>query len=104
MTLGLCAAYDQFAAEELLVMQFVDCPLRFLDRLHLDEGESFRAFVMLVGHDLGVLHLADTVEEFEEVALGCFEGQVAYLKTRRGHFDGLGLARSSRRAGRTVAR
>jgi len=39
---GLRAAHDQFAAQEFLVMQLRDRPFRFLDRLHLDEGKSFR--------------------------------------------------------------
>ena len=50
-------AHDQLAAEEFLVVQFLDGAFRLVDRLHLDEGEPFRALVVFVGHHLGVLHL-----------------------------------------------
>ena len=87
----LRAAHEQLAAEELLVVQLGDGAFRFFDGLHLHEGETFRALVVFVGHDFRVLHLADAVEELEEIALGRFEGQVADVKTRRGDFDDSGL-------------
>jgi len=55
-------------------VQFIHRALGFLDRLHLDEGETFRALVVPIAHYFGVLHMADAVEELEEVALGCVEG------------------------------
>ncbi len=68
-------------------MQFRDGALRFLHRVHLHERKAFRALVVLVGHDLGVLHLPDAVEELEEIALRRLERQVADVKTRRGDFN-----------------
>ena len=76
------AAHDQLAAQEFLVVQFLDGPFRFFDRQHLDEGKAFRTLIVLVGHDLRVLHLADAVEELEQVALGRFEGKIPDVKTR----------------------
>jgi len=97
MTISLRATHDQFAAKEFLVVQFLDRSFRFFDRLHLNEGESLRALVMLVGHYFRVLHLTHTVEQIEEIALGCFEGEVAHVKTRGRYFDVLGLARGAHR-------
>ena len=66
-------AHDQLAPEEFLVVQFLDGAFRLIDRLHLDEGEPFRALVVPVGHDLRVLDVADAVEQLEEIALGGVE-------------------------------
>ena len=74
MLAGLCAAYHEPAAEEFLVMQFLHRPFCFLDGLHLHEGKSLRALVMPVTYDLGVLNMSNTVEQFEEIALGGVEG------------------------------
>ena len=87
MLARLCAAHDQSAAEEFLVMQFLHRAFRFLDGLHLHEGETLRALVVPVTYDLGILHVPHTVEQFKEIALGCVEGQVADVKTRRSDFD-----------------
>ncbi len=76
-------------------MQLRHGPLRFFDREHLHKGEAFRALIMFVGHDLGVLHLADAVEELEEIALGRFERKVADVKTRRSYFDAFWLTRNA---------
>src|SRR2546430_17604661 len=83
------AAHYQLAAEKFLVVQFLYCALRFLDRLHRDEGEAFRALIVAIAHDLCVLDVPDPVEELEEIALGRVEGQIADVKTRRGDFDWL---------------
>ena len=82
MTVGLRAADNQLAAQEFLVVQLRDSPFRFLDRLHLDERKTFRTFVMLVGHHFRVLHLTNSVEKLEQVALRRVEGQIADVKTR----------------------
>ena len=87
------AAYDQLAAEEFLVVQFVDGAFRFIDSLHLDEGETFRPLVVPVGHDLGVLNMADAVEQLEEIALGGVERQVTDVESRRSDFDWLRFTR-----------
>jgi hypothetical protein len=42
---------------------------------------------MPIAYDLGVLHMADSVEELEEIALGRVERQIADVKTRRSDFD-----------------
>lgn len=76
-------------------MQLRHGPLRFFDREHLHKGETFRALIMFVGHDLGVLHLADAIEEFEKIALRRFERKVADVKPRRGYFDAFRLTRSA---------
>jgi hypothetical protein len=85
----LRAAHDQFTAEEFLVVQFVNGAFRLIDGLHGDEGEAFRPLVVPVGHDFGIVHLADAVEELEQIALGRIEGQVADVKSRRRDFDRL---------------
>ena len=56
------AAHDQLAAKKFLVMELFHGPFCFLDRLHLHERETFRALVMAIAHDFGVLHMADAVE------------------------------------------
>ena len=62
-------AHHQLAAEELLVVKFGHGPLRFFHGLHLHECETFRALVVFVAHNLGVLDVADAVEQVEQVAL-----------------------------------
>ena len=84
------AADYQFAAEKFLVVQFLHCPLGFLDRLHRDEGETFGALIVAIAHDLSVLHVTNPVKEFEEITLGRVEGQIADVETRRRDFDGFG--------------
>ncbi len=59
------AADHELAAEKFFVVQFLHRAFRFLDRLHRDEGETFRALVVAIAHDLGVLDVADAVEELE---------------------------------------
>ena len=81
------AANHEFAAQELLVVQFLNGTLCFLDRLHLHEGETFRALIVAIAHHFRVLDMADAVEELEEIALGRVEGQIADVKTRRSNFD-----------------
>jgi hypothetical protein len=73
MFAGLCAADDKPATEEFFVVQFLYGAFCFLDRLHLHEGKTFRALVMPVTYDLGVLNMSNTVEQFEEVALSSVE-------------------------------
>lgn len=68
------AAHYKLAAEKLLVVELTHCPLRFFDGLHLHEGEPLRALIMFVAHDLGVLDVADAVEEVEQIALRRIEG------------------------------
>ena len=83
----LRAADQKLATKEILVVQLADRALRFFHGVHLHKGETFRALVVFVGHNLRVLHLADAVEELEEIALRGFERQVAHVKTGRGDFD-----------------
>src|SRR5436305_10226351 len=86
------AADPELAPEEFLIVQFLHRALGFVDRLHRDEGETFRALVVTVAHDLGVLDMAHAVEELKKIALGRVEGQIADVKTRRSDFDRLGFA------------
>jgi hypothetical protein len=87
MMIGLCSANDQFPSQEFLIVQLRDGAAGFLDRLHLDEGEPFRALVMFVTHYLRVLHLPYSVKELEQVALRRFEGEVTDIEPGCGYFD-----------------
>src|ERR1700736_6322331 len=87
----LRAADHEFAPKEFLVVQFLHCALRFVDRLHRNKRETFRALVVAIAYDLGVLHMADAVKELEEIALGRVERQIPDVKTRRSDFDRLGF-------------
>ena len=82
MLARLGAAYDQFPAKEFLVVQFGYRTLGFVDRLHLDECETFRALVVPIAHDLSVLHVANAIKQLEEIALSGVEGKVADVETR----------------------
>ena len=96
MLIGFRAAHNEPATEELLVVQFRHSALRFLDGLHLDKRKTFRALVVPIAYDLCVLHVANAVEQVEEIALGGVERQVANVETRRRDFNPLWLARRSR--------
>jgi hypothetical protein len=73
MFAGLCAADNEPATEEFFVVQFLHGAFCLLDRLHLHEGKTFRALIMPVTYDLGVLNMSNTVEQFKEIALGSVE-------------------------------
>ena len=73
-------------------MQFVHCSFRFLDGLHLHERETFRALVMAIAYDLCVLHVSDTIEQFEEIALRGVERQVANVQPWRRNLNPFRLA------------
>ncbi len=97
MLIGFCSAYNQPATKEFLVVQFLNRALRLVDGLHLHEGKTLRALIMAIAYDLGVLHVADAVKQFEKIALRSVEGKVADVKTRRSDFNPFRLARGSRR-------
>src|SRR5262249_48872184 len=97
MFAGLGAAYHQPAAEKFLIVQLCHGALRFLDGLHLYERKSFRALVVTVTYHLGILNVANSVEQFEEIALGRFERQIANVQTRGSDFNPFRFARRSRR-------
>ena len=80
-------AHEELAAEEILVVEFRHRALRFFHGVHLHEGETLRALIVFVSHNLGILHLAYAIEEFEEIALRGFEGQVADVESRRCDFN-----------------
>ena len=90
---GFGAADYQLAAHEVFVVQFGDGAAGFLDGKHCDEGEAFGLLGVFVAYDLGVLDLADSVEELEEVTLGGVEGEVPDVDFRGVDFDEFGLAR-----------
>src|SRR5262249_30598165 len=72
-------AHDQLAAKELLVMKLAHCPLRFFHGLHLHECETLRALVVFVAHNLGVLDVADAIEQVEQVALRGIESHASHI-------------------------
>jgi hypothetical protein len=76
------AADYEFAAEELLVVQFLNGTLCFLDRLHLHEGETFGALIVTVTYDLRVLDMANAVEQLEEITLRRVERQITDIEPR----------------------
>ena len=96
MLIGLRAAHNKPAPEEFLVVQFLHSAFRFLDGLHLHKRKTFRTLVVPIAYDLCVMHVANAVEQFEEIALGSVEGQVANVKTRRRDFNPFWLTRRSR--------
>ena len=82
MLVGFRAAYHQPATEEFLVMQFLHRTFRLFDGLHLHKGKTFRALIVAIAYDLGVLHVSDAVEQFEKIALCGVEGKIANVNTR----------------------
>jgi len=104
MLIGFRAAHNEPATEKFLVMQFLHGAFRFLDGLHLHKRKTFRALVVPIAYDLCVMHVADTIEQVEEIALGGVEGQVANVETRRRDFNPFWLARDRSRWLRAIAR
>lgn len=93
----LGTAHHEFAAKEFLVVQFTDGAFRFLECLHLNEGETFGTLIVAIGNNLCVLHLPNAVEELEEVTLRRVEGEIAHVETRRSDFDRFGFTRGALR-------
>ena len=73
MLIGFRAAHDEPATEKFLVVQFLHSAFRFLYGLHLHKCKTFRALVVPIAYDLCVLHVANAVEQVEEIALGGVE-------------------------------
>ena len=96
MLIGFRTAHDKPAAEKFLVVQFLHRASCFLDGLHLYKRKTFRALVVPIAYDLCVLHMSNAVEQFEEIALGGVERQVANVETRRCDFNPFWFARRSR--------
>jgi hypothetical protein len=76
------ATDHEFAAEEFFVVQFHHRSLRFFDGLHLHKGETLGALIVPVTYNLRVLHVADAIEQAEEIALRRVEGQIADVEPR----------------------
>ena len=93
---GLGSAHHELAAHVLLVVEFGDGALGLVDGVQLDEAEALGAMGLAVADDFDVLDRADSAEEFEQVALGGVEGEVADVDAGSGHLDALGLARLAR--------
>jgi hypothetical protein len=104
MLIGFRAAHNEPATEEFLVVQFFHSAFRFLDGLHLHKCKTLRALIMPIAYDLRVVHVSNAIEQFEEIALGGVEGQVANVETRRRDFNPFWLARRSRCWLRAIAR
>ena len=96
MLIGFRAAYDKPPTEKFFVVQFLHRALRFLDSLHLDKRKTFRTLVVPIAYDLCVVHVANAIEQVEEIALGGVERQVANVETRRRDFNPFWLTRRSR--------
>jgi len=73
MLIGFRAAHDKPATEKFLVMQLLHSAFRFFDGLHLHKRKTFRALVMAIAYDLCILHVSDTIEQIEKIALGGVE-------------------------------
>ena len=73
MLVGFRATHNEPATEEFLIVQFLHSAFRFLDGLHLHKRKTFRALVVSIAYDLCVLHVSNTVEQVEEIALGSVE-------------------------------
>ena len=63
------AAYDQLAAEKLLIVKFLNSTSSFLDGCHLNKGKAFGTLCILMTDDLSILNLAHSIEEFEKITL-----------------------------------
>jgi len=66
-------AHDQFAAQKLLVMKFLNRSPCFLDRCHLNERKAFGTLCILMTDDLGILNLAYTIKKLEKIAFRSIE-------------------------------
>jgi hypothetical protein len=97
MLVGLRAAHDQPAAEELLVVQFLYRTLCLLNGLHLHKCKTLRALIVAITDDLCVLHVSHTVEQLKEIAFCRVEREIANVKTGRCDFNPFGFAGGSRR-------
>ena len=73
-------------------MQFFHGAFGLLDGLHLDKCKTFRALVVAVTYNFGILNVSDAVEQFKQIALGCVERQVADVQTRRSNFNSFRFA------------
>ena len=73
MLIGLRAAHNKPATEEFLVVQFLHRAFGFLDGLHLHKRKTFRALVMPIANDLGVLDVSNAIKQLKEIALGRVE-------------------------------
>ena len=82
MLTRLRAADHKFATKELLIVQFLDGTFRFLDRLHLHESETFGPLIVTITYDLGVLDMANAVEQLEEITLRRVKGQITDIEPR----------------------
>ena len=96
MLIGFRAAYDKPATEKFFVVQFLHRAFRLFDGLHLYKRKTFRALVVPIAYDLCILHVSNAVEQFEKIALGGVERQVANVKTGRTDFNPLRFTRRSR--------
>ena len=72
-------------------MQFFHGAFCFLDGLHLNKGKPFGTLVVPITYYFGVLHVSDTVEELEQIALGRVERKISDVETWRNNFDRLGF-------------
>ncbi len=90
----LGSAHHELAAHILLVVKLGDGALCLIHGLHLHKGKSLGLLGEFVGHDFDVLHLADSVEQLEEITLRGVKRKVADIDARGGDFHHFGLAKT----------
>ncbi len=93
----LCAADDELASHELLIVQLADGPLGLVDALHLYERKALGTLGRSMRDDLGAGHAADPVEQLGQIVFGGLEGEIADVEARGGDLDNFGFRRGSRR-------
>src|ERR1700737_3415343 len=75
-------ADHEFATKELLIVQFLDGTVCLPHSPQLQQSETFRPLIVTVTYDLGVLYMANAVEQLEEITLRRVEGQVTDVEPR----------------------
>lgn len=90
------AADHELAAEKFFVVQFLHGAFCLINGLHLHKGESLGTLIVPIAYHFGVLDMANTIEQFEEVALGRVKRQITDVKTWGSDFDRFRLARRPR--------
>ena len=66
---GFCPADHQFAPEEFPVMKLCNRSLGFFQSGHQHEAEPLGPIGFTVGHDFGITHGPDSLEELKEITL-----------------------------------
>ena len=89
---SLGTADDHLAAHVFLVVQFGNGTLGLIDGGELNKAKSLGTMCVAVGDDLDILNGTNAAEEFEQIALGRFKGEIPNIDPGCGHLDALRLA------------